>query len=501
MNAGRLWLILIMMKQVSGFSISRIPRSTSHPSFHKVKGGRATVHPQLLHPRVVPHYSHYFLDSRLFSESLKPNLERKRHFGIVGGGLAGLSVAYHLILKSSPSSPIEITILDRSHSPGITGASAVAGGLLHPFSPRGKLLHLGLEGLECANKLIHAANKMSVTNEAEVSAKQTSVVLRENLYRIAMTERNVKELKITCENNPDIATWMSSKDIIDAVHGFDSSNQNILGGVKLEGGCKVVHVPSYLKGLWKACQSLVEDRKCSCIGIHWKKEIIRNDKNEKGKEKNENGMENILDQYDTVILTAGAGLWNDFILDRSSFSMELVRGQTAQLTIPAQSVQEENENESTAYPSEAILSGKYITPIPSSLSTKNSYSMVVGATHEYKETPLSNTEVLEDLKQRSYHLHPRLWDEGKVDYIKSGWRVQSARSVFGRVPIIGRLDMKKQNDSCGEWALNDVWIMSGLSSRGLIYHGVYGDILTDAIMNEDGEKVMVEKHPHVNWWK
>lgn len=44
--------------------------------------------------------------------------------GIIGGGLAGLSAAYHL-LKKSPSS--DITIID-PNSPGTGGASSVAGG-------------------------------------------------------------------------------------------------------------------------------------------------------------------------------------------------------------------------------------------------------------------------------------------------------------------------------------------------------------------------------------
>lgn len=45
--------------------------------------------------------------------------------GIIGGGLAGLSTAYHL-LEKNPST--DITIFDQYPTPGIGGASAVAGG-------------------------------------------------------------------------------------------------------------------------------------------------------------------------------------------------------------------------------------------------------------------------------------------------------------------------------------------------------------------------------------
>jgi ribulose 1,5-bisphosphate synthetase/thiazole synthase len=45
--------------------------------------------------------------------------------GIVGGGLAGLSTAYHLLQKQPA---LDITILDVTSGPGEGGASAVAGG-------------------------------------------------------------------------------------------------------------------------------------------------------------------------------------------------------------------------------------------------------------------------------------------------------------------------------------------------------------------------------------
>ena len=55
---------------------------------------------------------------RLFSQGDDLNV------GIVGGGLAGLSTAHHLLQKN-PS--VRITIFDPTH-PGNGGASSVAGG-------------------------------------------------------------------------------------------------------------------------------------------------------------------------------------------------------------------------------------------------------------------------------------------------------------------------------------------------------------------------------------
>ena len=69
--------------------------------------------------------------------------------------------------------------------------------LLHPFSPRGKLVHLGKEGLSSTNRLLHAAKN-----------NMPDCVLRDQLYRIAMTEKNAEQLKLTAELHPEYATWI-----------------------------------------------------------------------------------------------------------------------------------------------------------------------------------------------------------------------------------------------------------------------------------------------------
>jgi len=53
-------------------------------------------------------------------------IRKMNHIGIIGGGLAGLSTAYHILKKTHPSVP-RITIIDKN-VPGKGGASSVAGG-------------------------------------------------------------------------------------------------------------------------------------------------------------------------------------------------------------------------------------------------------------------------------------------------------------------------------------------------------------------------------------
>ena len=71
--------------------------------------------------RANPCISNYVSDATTFSRQ-RPLMGHR--IAVVGGGLAGLSTAYHLLEKSLSS---DITIFDRQ-CPGAGGASAVAGG-------------------------------------------------------------------------------------------------------------------------------------------------------------------------------------------------------------------------------------------------------------------------------------------------------------------------------------------------------------------------------------
>jgi len=64
------------------------------------------------------------------------NVEPKK-IAIVGGGLAGLSTAFHLLelATSSKGMSLDITILDKEPHAGIGGASAVAGGYVLYYTP------------------------------------------------------------------------------------------------------------------------------------------------------------------------------------------------------------------------------------------------------------------------------------------------------------------------------------------------------------------------------
>jgi ribulose 1,5-bisphosphate synthetase/thiazole synthase len=74
------------------------------------------------------HYHLLLVRSMSTSTTTRSSRNSIQRVGIIGGGLAGLSVAHHLIEKSHQTTNLDVTIFDRCVGPGLGGASAVAGG-------------------------------------------------------------------------------------------------------------------------------------------------------------------------------------------------------------------------------------------------------------------------------------------------------------------------------------------------------------------------------------
>lgn len=367
---------------------------------------------------------------------------------IIGGGLAGLSTAYHLLDKLGGN--VRITVIDKAE-PGQGGASSVAGGLLHPLSPKGKLLHFGIEGLEATNRLISAAQ-----------VHNPRCIITERIFRVALTEQNVIQLKSTAKLHPQFATWVDPDEI------EMQCGTKCLGGLMLSNGCKVVHVPDYLQGLWCACQDMAKEH------MQWCTDVPSNDSEWIQK----------LSQYHTVVFSAGSGLFQDSLVededDESKLPVELVRGQSIIMRL------DEDDSVGYKYMNQALLCGKYITPV----NGKN--RLLIGATHEYKDRALDHNSVLEELMAHTYDLLPCVWDRGSIEKITSGFRVQSQRGQHGRVPIVGKYERSRLH--------RNAYLFTGLSSRGLIYHGFYGDLLSSSII-EGSDRILREDHRDVLWWK
>jgi glycine/D-amino acid oxidase-like deaminating enzyme len=314
-------------------------------------------------------------------------------------------------------------------------------------------VHWGLEGLAATNKLVEAACQANKDYKQEI-------VLRDELYRIALTPENVQQMQTTAECLPNICDWLGPTEMMKHCYGAT----NVLGGLHMHSGCKVIHTPTYLQALWKACENIADERG---NGASWS--ILPS-----GAGPNE--WKRNIGVSDTIVYAAGNGLLkpNDgyMAMEGLKLPVQLVRGQSVELAAPEGKQRQ------------ALLSGKYLSPMP------DPNMVLVGATHEFKEQAMSRDEVVEELKGRTSGFAQSLWDTSSVHRLTSGTRVQSERGKYGRMPIIGRLPNSEV----------DAWIFTGLSSRGLLYHGLYGEILVDAIL-DDSEDTMLARCEDLNWWK
>ena len=207
--------------------------------------------------------------------------------------------------------------------------------MLHPLSPKGKLAYKGFDGLASANKLVQAASQFD-----------DNVVLRNKIYRIALTESQRAQFQKTAVELPELASWIEPGSTISTVddekdweENYFCSEKNVLGVLRLSGDCKVVHMRSYISGLWKYCQS---------IGTGTKKWITNEDvssiSSDEWKER--------LADFDCVVFAAGSGLFQSSLMDQNEFPINLVRGQSIEMTM--------NDDEVAR---NAILCGKYVSPL------------------------------------------------------------------------------------------------------------------------------------------
>ena len=112
-----------------------------------------------------------------------------RRIAIVGAGFAGVATAYHVFRQVADAhaeatadgndrmvAPVRVTLIDEKRVAG--GASGVAAGLLHPYTPRGKIIWRGTEGVAATLELVEAAENAERAMEAtamEATAERDEV--------------------------------------------------------------------------------------------------------------------------------------------------------------------------------------------------------------------------------------------------------------------------------------------------------------------------------------
>jgi glycine/D-amino acid oxidase-like deaminating enzyme len=323
--------------------------------------------------------------------------------------------------------------------------------LLHPLSPRGKLVHWGLEGLAATNALVEQAqrhsNNNNNNNDDDGTNKNNVVVLRDELYRVATDDRQRQTLQQTAVQFPAMAKWLEpvelrtvldsssrqtqqqsdddKEDIMDApttaaavLNDWDA----IQGALRLSNGCQVIHVPSYLQGLWRACEDLANH---SASTVQWTlADGLFDTASSAALAAGDNNDENVTTT--TTIFCVGAtsckALETRFGL---SLPVQLVRGHSVEVR---------------GHVPHALLSGKYISP------TVDKNVTLIGATHDFQiHQERTVDDIIRELQERTAHMCT--WHEAPIHRITAGVRVQSSRGPLGRRPIVGRIGAAGSTDS------------------------------------------------------
>ena len=90
---------------------------------------------------------------------------------VVGGGFAGVAAAFRTLEEANARGrAVELTLIDGAGVGG--GASGVAAGLLHPYTPRGKTIWRGEEGAARARRLLDAAARAEDAMDAMGARKE-----------------------------------------------------------------------------------------------------------------------------------------------------------------------------------------------------------------------------------------------------------------------------------------------------------------------------------------
>lgn len=306
-------------------------------------------------------------------------------------------------------------------------------------------------GLECLQATHHLVKK------AVQAAPRQEIIMGSEIWRMAITEAQAGQLQATATRLPDYCEW------IDATDMPKTTPPSVLGALQISrGGGLVVHVPSYLQGLFQACEQLAQQKD---ICIEWK--TLSSSPANSGTTSEMGTADRIRTDYDAVVLAAGAGLLLD-LWPNCDLPLQIVRGQSIELS----------SSSSSPLPA-ALLCGKYVSPLPGN-------RILVGATHEFQPEPWSAEQVLTALHEKTRAFYT--WEPAaNVVRVTEGFRVQGQRGPQGRRPIVGRCD----------WPHHDrTYLFTGLSSRGLLYHAYYGEALVDEILTGQPSPLLTTEDSH-----
>jgi glycine/D-amino acid oxidase-like deaminating enzyme len=397
-----------------------------------------------------------------------------RSIAVIGGGFAGLSAAYQLSPHAS-----RITVFDVL-PPGQAGASAAAGGLLHPLASRGVPIWKGVEGFDAA--LQQLRDVQAIANEVKQKTDGDSVFFEENVRILRPLFKSSDCVSWRKASQTTSQSWLKELEVSEYVAAHptgcqqaeEDKEKKLLGVMAIQPAV-VVQPERYLSALWTAVRQ-------QCHDSSWCSESI--DDTER--------VFQLHREYDVVVLAPGPflqQLWSNQAAHQ--FFVKYVKGQNLLFS---------NGDRQQCITSRPLLSGEYVVP---RWSPEWGSYLICGATHEHLHAPsldtvraLMTTTRLgidgEDSKLRSRleTICPALHSLATPFAITAGIRLVTRRTELGKIPIVGRHPV-----------LPNVWAIGGFGARGLVYHALMAKYLSEAILDDNEDCIPKALRPQTHYMK
>uniref|UniRef100_A0A0D9WMK8 FAD dependent oxidoreductase domain-containing protein n=1 Tax=Leersia perrieri TaxID=77586 RepID=A0A0D9WMK8_9ORYZ len=375
---------------------------------------------------------------------------RPLRYAVLGAGFAGLSVAWHL-LKHSPR--VRVDIYDENGIGG--GASGVSGGLLHPYSPKVKLLWRGGEFWKESMDLLRSAEQANGAAGSDGTGQEENLIWRRQF--------------LSCLQS-------CSLQVLDS-----DEAQCLVPGLRVPLNFAVymplalnINPKKYLQDLFFACQNMSgeallsssEQKECRLY-----KEHIAD-------------LQQFAGDYDSIIICLGAKASSLPELT-NKLPLRNCRGVIAEFQLPSDTV------ETYGSQSPSILSDAW-------LAFQGPRTVSIGSTWQWKSenysSAVSDDEALttmEELLPKASVVYPGI-TKWKFVQARAGIRAMPPVTSNGSFPLLGCLD-----NLIGKRSNCSFWLVGGLGARGLLYHGLAGKLTAKAVISCDESLIPSE----FTYWK
>eukprot|EP00964_Phaeocystis_antarctica_P122981 scaffold86650_cov59-Phaeocystis_antarctica.AAC.1 len=315
-----------------------------------------------------------------------PSAAAPERIAIVGGGLAGLATAIHLLDGGAHGrTPRVLHIYDPS-APGCGGASAVAAGLLHPFTPRGREIWQGREGFAASCALLARCGEADGGGGGGGGGGGSGggVSERTGLLRLALDDAQAEMLRAAAdaddpEREAGIDEALEGEDALEQHWRSVEQAEQQAGGSNAGGGeaagaaaegavsgavgggargavfapnARSVDTPAYLRALWALCETQAAAAGVEAAWCTRRVDALAELQEVTG------------GPYDAIIVAMGSRAVEITELQGLASVLRPCRGQNLLL-------------ENSAGLRTPLISGKYVVPVA------NGAQLLAGATFEY----------------------------------------------------------------------------------------------------------------------